>query len=221
LAAQHTLYGILKATMKLLHPTMPFLTEEIWQTIVNDGTAIMVSPFPTEDEYEDDPRAEEEMELIMEVITKIRAIRGEMGIAPSKKLQAILSAPEGEKDSKVIPTLEAGTGYIVNLANLEGLKIGVAMEEPKGAATGVVGNIQVFVLLEGAIDVAAEKARLEKDRAKLEKELDIVARKLANRDFLAKAAAAVVQKEEEKHKEIREKHLLIEKALRKIQELAP
>ncbi|MCK9196922.1 MAG: valine--tRNA ligase [Syntrophales bacterium] len=221
LASQHTLYGILKAIMKLLHPAMPYLTEEIWQTIFNDGNSIMVSPFPTEDEYEDDPRAEEEMELIMEVITKIRAIRGEMGIAPSKKLRAIISAPEGEKDSKSIPCLEAGVSYIVNLANLEDLKIGMAMGEPKGAATGVVGNLQVFVLLEGAIDVAAEKARLEKEMAKLEKELAIVARKLANRDFLAKAAAAVVQKEEEKHKEIREKRLLIEKALKKLQELAP
>jgi len=221
LAAQYNLYSILKTTMKLLHPTMPYLTEEIWQTIFNDGNSIMVSPFPTEDEYEDDPRAEQEMELIMEVITKIRAIRGEVGIAPSKKLRAIISAPEGEKDSKSIPCLEAGVSYIVNLANLEDLKIGVAMGEPKGAATGVVGNLQVFVLLEGAIDVAAEKARLEKERAKLEKELAIVARKLANRDFLAKAAAAVVQKEEEKHKEIREKRLLIEKALKKLQELAP
>jgi valyl-tRNA synthetase len=220
-AAQHTLFSTLKTTMKLLHPTMPFVTEDIWQTIVNDGTSIMVSAFPREDEYDDDPRAEEEMGLIMEVITKIRAIRGEMGIAPSKKLRAVLSAPAGAKDVKTaVASLEAGAGYIVNLANLEELKIGVAMEEPKGAATGVVGNLQVFVLLEGAIDVAAEQTRLEKELAKLEKELAIVARKLANRDFLAKAAAAVVQNEEDKHKEIREKHLLIEKALKKVRELA-
>jgi valyl-tRNA synthetase len=220
LAAQNTLYGVLKTTMKLLHPTMPFVTEDIWQTIVNDGTSIMVSPFPTEEEYPDDPQAEAEMGMIMEVITKIRAIRGEMGISPAKKLRAILSAPAEVKDSPTFASLEAGAGYVINLANLEELRIGVAMEEPKGAATGVVGNLQVFVLLEGAIDVTAEKARLEKEMAKLDKELAIVARKLANRDFLAKAAAAVVQKEEEKYKEIRDKHILIEKALKKVQELA-
>jgi len=92
--------------------------------------------------------------------------------------------------------------------------------EPKGAATGVVGGVQVFVLLEGAIDVAAEQARLEKELAKLDKELAIVQRKLANSDFRAKAAAAVVAKEEEKDRELREKRILLDKALKKVRELA-
>jgi len=202
--------------MKLLHPTMPFLTEEIWQTIVNDGTSIMVSPFPTPEEYADDPQAEAEMGLIMEAITKIRTIRGEMGIAPAKKLRAILSAP----DEATRSILAAGSPYISGLAGLDSLETGVALAEPKGAATGVVGGVQVFVLLEGAIDVVAEKTRLEKELAKLDKELAIVSRKLANRDFLAKAAAAVVAKEEEKNRELREKRQLLEKALQKVRELA-
>jgi len=216
LAAQNTLYRVLKTVMKLLHPTMPFLTEEIWQTIVNDRGSIMVSPFPTLEEYVDDPRAEAEMELIMEAITKIRTIRGEMGIAPAKKLRAILSAP----DESTLTILAAGARYISGLAGLENLETGVGLAEPKGAATGVVGGVQVFVLLEGAIDVAAEQARLEKELAKLDKELAIVQRKLANSDFRAKAAAAVVAKEEEKDRELREKRILLDKALKKVRELA-
>ncbi|HOF06172.1 MAG TPA: valine--tRNA ligase, partial [Syntrophales bacterium] len=148
-------------------------------------------------------------------ITKIRTIRGEMGIAPAKKLRAILSAP----DDAARTILAAGGHYISGLAGLESLETGVTLAEPKGAATGVVGGVQVFVLLEGAIDVAAEQARLDKELVKLDKELAVVSRKLANRDFLAKAAAAVVAKEEEKNRELRDKRQLLEKALQKVREL--
>ncbi|MDI9569270.1 MAG: valine--tRNA ligase [Pseudomonadota bacterium] len=215
LAAQDTLYRILKTVIKLLHPTMPFLTEEIWQAVVNDGNSIMVSAFPTPEEYLEDPRAEAEMELIMGVITNIRTIRGEMGIAPATKLRAILSAP----DPGALAILDGGARYIAGLAGLENLETGVALPEPKGAATGVVGGVQVFVLLAGAIDVVAEQARLEKELAKLDKELAFVQRKLANSDFRAKAAAAVVAKEEARDRELREKRLLLEKALKKVRGL--
>jgi len=91
------------------------------------------------------------------------------------------------------------------------------MEEPKGVATGVVGSMRIFVLLEGLINIAEEKARLEKEMAKLEKDLALVSRKLANRDFLEKAAEAVIRKEEEKYKALREKHVLLQAAFKKFQ----
>jgi valyl-tRNA synthetase len=194
---------------------MPFLTEEIWQTLVGDGTSIMVSSFPVIEEMPEDPEAEAQMGLIMAVITRIRNIRGEMGIAPSKKLRVMIEAPEADAQAALTP----GAAYITNLAHLDSLVITDAMEEPKGAATGVIGNIRVFVLLEGSIDVASEKARLEKELAKIAKDLAVVSKKLANPDFLAKAAEAIVRKEEEKQRELTEKQGAIEKAHRKVLEL--
>ena len=210
MATQQTLYEVLKTSLKLLHPFMPFVTEEIWQTLVGDGTSIMVSPFPTAEDFAEDLEAEDRMGLVMNVITRIRNIRGEMSLAPSKKLRVVVSVPDdGPRD-----IVASGAPYIRNLANLESLDIAGDMAEPKGAATGVIGAIRVFVLLEGVIDVAGEKARLGKELAKVEKDLAVVTRKLGNSDFLAKAAEAIVQKENEKHRELTDKKQMIEKALK-------
>jgi len=213
LATQTTLKEVLQGGLKLLHPFMPFVTEEIWQKLSHDGTSIMVSPFPKMDDGKIDDEAERQMGLVMDVITSIRNIRGEMGIAPSRKLRAVLSAPQdGEK-----ALMTAAQGDIINLAALAELEIQGDMEEPRGVATGVVGSMRVFVHLEGLINIAEEKARLEKEMAKLDKDLAQVSRKLANRDFLAKAAEAVILKEEEKHKALREKHVLLKAAYKKFQ----
>ena len=213
LSAQHTLKEVLKNGLKLLHPFMPFVTEEIWQKLTNDGTSIMVSPFPAPNESLIDKEAEQQMGLIMDVITSIRNIRGEMGIAPSKKLPVIISAAQEEEKAVVV----ASQSDIVNLASLAELSIQGDMEEPKGVATGVVGSMRIFVLLEGLINIAEEKARLEKEMTKLEKDLAIVSRKLANRDFMEKAAEAVIRKEEEKYKALRDKNVLLKAAFKKFQ----
>ena len=138
---------------------MPFLTEEIWQTALRDGNSIMVSSYPEPDEGLEDGDAERRMGLIVDVITRIRNIRGEMNIAPSKKLKVVISAP----DDALAAVLNEGRDYIINLGSLETLAVGVNLEEPKGAAIGMVGAAQVFVLMEGMIDIAGEKARLEKE----------------------------------------------------------
>lgn len=105
---------------------------------------------------------------------------------------------------------------MVNLGNLESLTIGMNLEEPKGAAVGVAGTSRVFVLMEGLIDVAGEKARLEKELARVDRDLNVVSRKLANRDFMAKAAEDVVKKEQRKYQDFREKHRVLEAAIRKL-----
>jgi valyl-tRNA synthetase len=158
MAAQLTLKEVLKNGLKLLHPFMPFITEEIWQKLTQDGTSIMVSPFPSLDESQIDEVAEREMGLVMDVITSIRNIRGEMGIAPSKKLRVIISAPRVEEKT----VIASAQGNIINLAGLAELALEGDMEEPKGVATGVVGAMRIFVLLEGLINIAEEKARLER-----------------------------------------------------------
>ena len=215
-AAQKTLIDVLTASLKLLHPFMPFLTEEIWQTLVADGSSIMVSTFPEPDEAMSDPEAEGEMALIMEVITRIRNIRGEMNIAPSLKLKATLAVPADDLQA----TLEKGRVYITNLANLETLTIAGEMAEPKGAATAVAGPVHVYVFLAGVIDVAGEENRLQKEIAKVDKDLAFVSRKLANPEFLAKAAESVVKKEQEKARELREKRAALDAALTRLAALS-
>ncbi len=211
-AAQKTLVEVLTTVLKLLHPFMPFLTEEIWQTLVADGSSVMVAEFPAMDETHDDPEADQEMSQIMEVITRIRNIRGEMNIAPSLKLKVTLTATsEALRDS-----LERGRVYILNLANLEGLKIADEMAEPKGAATAVAGPVHVYVFVAGVIDIEGEKGRLGKEISRIERDLAVVEKKLANPDFLAKAADAVVKKEKQKAVALGEKKTALEAALRRV-----
>jgi valyl-tRNA synthetase len=214
-AAQHTLFTVMTSSLKLLHPFMPFVTEEIWQTMVGDGSSIMVSEFPRPDDAHEDFVAEREMGIIIDAITSIRNIRGEMNIAPSKKLQVIISTP----DTEVSAIIDMGNGYIKNLANLESLTIRNNGDEPKKAATGIAGSMRVYVLLEGVVDIAGEKTRLEKEMARVDKDLMVISRKLANRDFLAKASKAVVEKEEEKFREVKEKHDVLKTALKRLQEM--
>jgi valyl-tRNA synthetase len=212
-AAQNTLLAVMKSSLKLLHPLMPFVTEEIWQTMADDGTSIMISEFPAPEDARRDDVAEKQMNIIMNSITSIRNIRGEMNIAPSKKLKVMVSVPDDESGA----IIGVGKGYLMNLANLEDLIIDRKGEEPKNAATGVVGSIRIYVSLEGVVDVAGEKARLEKEMARVNKDLASIAKKLANRDFLAKASKAVVEKEEEKFKEVKEKQVILETAMKRLQ----
>jgi valyl-tRNA synthetase len=213
--AQHTLLTVMMSSLKLLHPIMPFVTEEIWQTLVGDGTSIMVSEFPSPQDTSHDPVADRQMRAIMDTITSIRNIRGEMNIGPSKKLKVAISAPDDESRAIV----EIGSGYITNLANLETLTMTASGEEPKNAATGVVGSMRIYVLLEGVVDFAAERKRLEKEMAKVDKDLAVISKKLANRDFMAKASKAVVEKEEEKFREVREKHSVLVTAMKRFEKI--
>ncbi|MCX7816429.1 MAG: valine--tRNA ligase [Syntrophales bacterium] len=216
LAAQDTLYQVLKTSLKLLHPFMPFVTEELWQNIVGDGTSIMVSPFPVPNGFEVDEEAEQHMELIMDVITRIRNIRGEMRIPPSKKLEVVLSTNDGLTEKILLD----GRSYILNLAGLKDLQIGQNLPEPPNVATGVAGsNVKVHVSLEGVIDPKMEKTRLEKELNKVLKDLKICSQKLENPEFRTRAAASVVTREEERHKELTEKLRILEEALRKVTEL--
>ncbi len=215
-AAQESLLRVLKASLKLLHPFMPFVSEEIWQHLGSSQDSVMVSEFPRPDDWQRDEEAEYRMGIIMGVIAAIRNVRGEMGIPPSKKLAVIIQAPEKGPREVILQ----GDDYIRNLANLEDLTVlTVGGAEPGGAATAVVSDMTIHVLLEGLIDIAGEKIRLEKEIAKVVKDLTLVNRKLANSDFRAKAAPAIVNKEEEKYRELMGKHALLEAALKKCRDL--
>jgi valyl-tRNA synthetase len=215
-ATQRTVKEVFGAMMQLLHPFMPFVTEELWQTLSgSDEDSIMVSRFPVVNDAWTEKEAEQEMELLMDIITSIRNIRGEMRIPPSVKLKAMISAA----DEATRASVNNGAGYIVNLAALESLTVEVNLVEPKGVATGVIGSTKIFVPLAGIVDIAGEKARLEKELAKVSKDLEQSSRKLANHDFLEKAASDIIVKEEGKLKSFQEKYSALEGALKKLKEM--
>jgi len=215
-ATQRTMKEVFGTMMQLLHPFMPFVTEELWQALhASDENSIMVSKFPVVS-ADEDKTAENEMETLMAIITSIRNIRGEMRIPPSHKLKALISVID--EPGKI--TIETGSGYILNLSNLESLVVEVNLAEPKGVATGVVGSTKVFVPLAGVVDIAGEKARLEKELGKVSKDLEQSSRKLANHDFREKAAPEIIQKEEDKLKIFQEKFTALEGALKKLKEIA-
>ena len=214
-SAQRTLHRVLKASLQLLHPFMPFVTEEIWQSLTADGSSIMVSPFPASGDFGRDADAESRMSLLMDVITAVRNIRGEMGIAPSRKVKVLLVAEE----ERPLSILKEGSRHIANLANLEELSVERRAPEPKKAATSLCGTTKVYVFLEGVIDFASEKLRLEKELAKVDKDLSLVTRKLANPDFRAKAAAEILEKEERKSRAFQDKRDVLRGALRRLEEM--
>jgi valyl-tRNA synthetase len=213
---QRTMKEVFGVMLQLLHPFMPFVTEELWQALHgSDENSIMVSKFPVVNGDQEDKAAEKEMEMIMEIITSIRNIRGEMRIPPSLKLKVLISVAE-EQSKK---TFETGRGYILNLSNLDSLTVEMNLVEPKGVATGVVGATKIFVPLTGIVDIAGEKARLDKELAKVSKDLEQSSRKLANSDFRDKAAPEIIQKEEDKLKSFQEKFVALEGALKKLKEI--
>jgi valyl-tRNA synthetase len=139
-----------------------------------------------------------------------------MRIPPSHKLKVLISAADNE--SKKI--IETDKSYVLNLANLESLTVEINQIEPKGVATGIIGATRIFVPLAGVVDITGEKARLEKELVKVSKDLEQSSRKLANRDFCAKAAPEIIHKEEEKLKDFHEKFTTLENALKKLKEIS-
>ncbi len=135
-----------------------------------------------------------------------------MRIAPSQKLKVFISAAD-EQNKK---SIDKDQSHILNLANLESLTVEINMVEPKGVATAVMGATKIFVPLAGAVDISAERARLEKELGKVSKDLEQCSKKLANRDFCVKAAPEIIQKEEEKLKDFQKKFTTLEGALKKL-----
>ncbi|NLO89078.1 MAG: valine--tRNA ligase [Clostridia bacterium] len=209
--AQFTLSFVLANTMKLLHPFMPFITEEIWQKLPHEEPSIMVSSWPKAESKYEDEEAEKQMELIMEVIRGIRNIRAEMNIKPSQKVNIIISA----KDESGAAIIRSGMEHIKKLAGVEGTEVVINLEEqPKKSAAAVVTGAEVFVPLEGIIDFEVEIKRLEKELAEINGELKKTDKKLSNEGFLKKAPPQVVEKEKAKKREFEEKKAALEERLK-------
>ncbi|MGB1109244.1 MAG: valine--tRNA ligase [Gammaproteobacteria bacterium] len=193
-----TLVEVLEATLRLIHPIMPFITEEIWQSVAplagKQGPSIMLQPFPQADDTQIDPEAEAEMRWAMDFIRGVRNIKGEMNIAPGKPVPVLL-ANATETDAA---RLKANRSYLDFLAKTESVDILPAGEEGPESATALVGELKVLIPLAGLIDKEAELSRLEKQIAAKSKEVEITEKKLGNPNFVDKAPEAVVQKERDK-----------------------
>jgi len=180
--------------LKLLHPFIPFVTEEIWQRLPGTGGSIMIEPFPEASEYDRDEKAPGEMDLLMGIITGIRNIRGEMNIPPSKKVDALIEAPDSGSHGTILNNLT----HIKNLAKVESVKVDTKIPKPEASATAVCGKNQVHVLLKGLLDFEEEKKRLRKEIGKVQKEIDFSERKLSNSDFVEKAPQEIIEGVKEK-----------------------
>ncbi|MFA5881378.1 MAG: valine--tRNA ligase [Eubacteriales bacterium] len=211
--AQYVLWRVLAETMKLLHPMMPFITEEIWQHLPHEGETVMLQKWPEYDPALTDEDAVEQMTTVMEVIKAVRNIRGEMNVPPSRKAE-IIFAGNSEASCRA---LAAGQGYIENLAGASGITLEKTISaKPENAMTAITKGIEIFMPLKGLIDIDREISRLEKELAVLDKELARVDGKLSNADFIDKAPADVIEKERTKQSEFQEKKNAISERLQSL-----
>ncbi|ABB31198.1 valyl-tRNA synthetase [Geobacter metallireducens RCH3] len=215
--ARYVLWLVLEHLLRLLHPFMPFITEEIWQALPGrrPTATIMTASWPTPDPAWDFAAGAAEMELVMEVIRGIRNIRGEMDVAPSREIAAILNC--GSEAS--LDLLKKNEVYIMSLARVSDLAIGTGLERPADAAISVAGDVEVAVPLRGLVDVEEEEKRLLKEIGKLDKDIEFLAKKLANPSFVERAPADVVAKEREKLTEFSQKKEVLLASLDKIRNL--
>jgi valyl-tRNA synthetase len=210
---------VLRDTLVILHPFMPFVTEEIWQKLPGTSGSIMKASFPTDAEGAagkgPDTDAELKMKQITAVITGVRNVRGEMNIAPSVVLDVLVQA----NDDSTKKNLQQHQDIIINLARLKSLVVETPGKKPAAAATSIINGATIFVFLEGILDFEKEAGRLEKEINKLTTELDPVSKKLNNKNFLNKAPQKVVENVVEKHRLLSEKCKKLQSNLDRIKNL--
>ena len=218
LGTRRTLVRVLEAILRLAHPFIPFITEEIWQRIAplagKSGATIMNQPYPVQDASKVDSQALGDVEWLKGVILAIRNIRGEMDISPAKAIPVLLRAGNAEDKRR----FEENTRFIQSLAKLESMQWLGEAEAPM-SATQLVGTMEVLVPMAGLINVEAEAARLNKEIDKAAKEIGRLEGKLNNEKFVSNAPEDVVAKEKEKLQDAQAQHAKLNEQLEKISQL--
>jgi valyl-tRNA synthetase len=207
--AQAILARVLRQTLELLHPFMPFLTEEIWQNLPHRGDSIMIAAWPVATDSLRFTAAEEELRLVIEVVKAIRNIRAEANVPPQKKVTAVCQAA-----SEKLALLESCKDYLTSLAGLDRLQLlGLDVPQPPKTVSSVAGGITVLIPLEGLVDVGREVGRLTKELTQLETEIGKTEARLASPEFTVKAPPQVVEKERVKVAGFKEKAAKIRERL--------
>ncbi len=208
--AQYVLTYVLSNTMKLLHPFMPFITEEIWQHLPHEGESIMISDFPKYDEKLNFFEEEKQTEMIMSAVVAIRNRRAEMNVPPSKKAQVIIVTDKAD-------IFEKGTAYFEKLASAQNVEIKSTKDGiDQNAVNIVVDGAEIFMPLGELVDKEKELERLNKEKTKLEGEIKRVEGKLNNQGFVAKAPQKLIDEEKEKGEKYKE---MLEKVLKSIEDM--
>lgn len=206
---------VLDNTMRLLHPFMPFITEEIWQNLPHEGESITVAAWPTVDETLTSQAQSNNMKLLMDIIRAVRNIRAEVQTPMSKKVPLYVSA----KDAETLAVLEDNKAYLEKFCNPEPLTLGEGIEAPGQCMSAVVSGAELFLPLEGLIDVAAEIERLSHELEKWDKEVKRVQGKLNNERFVSKAPDDVVAAERAKEADYIEKYATVEKRINELKNM--
>jgi valyl-tRNA synthetase len=203
---RRTLVRVLETLLRLTHPIMPFLTEEIWQrvaplagkTVIEGKTSLMLEPFPSADSSKIDESASDEMEWVKAFVLGIRSIRGEMDIAPGKPLAILVQDASAQDQTR----LNEHRATLNSLARLESVEVLTADTTAPESATALVGSMKILIPMAGLIDKDAELQRLQKEIGKVESEIKRLQGKLNNPNFVERAPEAVVAKEQEKLNEV-------------------
>ncbi len=201
------LLTVLDTSLRLLHPFMPFVTEEIWQKIRETGVqgiyphpdipeSITISAYPKS--LTRDYSTEEEMSFIIDTVMGIRTIRGELNISPALKLSVSVKTLSSSAET----VLRENLHYLKTLARADDVAVGPEIKKPDCSATAIKGSMEIYVYLKGVLNIAAEIDRLKKEKAKVDKDLVMLNSKLFNEDFLGKAPKEIIEKEKAKHEEV-------------------
>ncbi len=199
---QNVLVVVLDNLLKLLHPFMPFITEEIWNKLPLEGESIMISSWPLKRFEFEDKKSKEKMEQVMETVRAVRNLRRELNLSPAKDSPITIQIPKGED----YDNFEKGTLYLETLAGAKPVELIKNMEDkPEKALTAVVRGAEIFMPLEGLINLDEEIDRVQKQYNELSKEVLRVENKLSNENFVNKAPDEVVEKERQKGNDYRER----------------
>ena len=213
LTAQYVLWTVLEAGMRLLHPFMPYITEEIWQTIKAEGETVMLAQYPVADEKLIDKDVEKSFEYIKELISSLRNIRAEAGISPAKPAKVVVkSADESE-----LNTIKENYFFITKLGNLESIEFGKDMEKPAQSGFRVTGNSEVYMILTGLLDIEAEVKKLQAQLDKVSVELEKMNAKLSNEKFTSKAPAHILERDRRIQKEYQDKFNKLSENIKELQ----
>ncbi|HOA30128.1 MAG TPA: class I tRNA ligase family protein, partial [Candidatus Cloacimonadota bacterium] len=213
LTAKYVLLDVMQAAMRLLHPIMPFISEEIWQSIKEvfpmEDEALIIASFPISDPSLINPGIANEMAIAQESITAIRNLRKQINLSPGTMVKIVVRTAEADQTG----LFREYSTYFQRLARVEKITCGTDVDKPKPAISAVVRNIEIFLPLSGLLDPAVERERLQKQIDKLSKELQGISGKLKNENFLNNAKTEVVDKEREKYAEVNTKLELIKQQL--------
>nr|WP_280114401.1 valine--tRNA ligase [Paenibacillus camerounensis] len=209
---QSVLAYVLDRTLRLIHPFMPFITEEIWQHLPHEGATITLAEWPKYDAALESPEAVAEMNLLMDIIRAVRNIRAEVNVPMSKKVELIIKAGSAE----TLSIITRNDNYIGRFCNTSSFEAGVDPQTPDKVMSAVVTGAELLLPLSGLIDIDQEILRLEKEVQTLNSEVERVEKKLGNQGFVAKAPAKVIEEERAKQADYSAKR---EKVLARIAEL--